>query len=69
MQIALFLETPENRIQRSGTDQISVPPKLLDHAESENRLLRCVVEEVHPDQTGVEIAIVEFIHSIRLRLP
>ena len=50
-----------------------MPRQLLDHAQTEDRLLDGVMQHVQPDQAGVEVAVLanspsNFVFDIRLRL-
>ena len=56
-QVALPLHAVQDRIQRAGAQPIAVPAQLVDHRLAEDRALRGVMENVEPDQSGVEIAI------------
>jgi hypothetical protein len=43
----------QKRVERSGTDPVTVPCQLFGHAESKDRFFDGVVQHVKPDQAGV----------------
>src|ERR1035441_5566134 len=56
-EIALLLQPVEQGIQTAWADPVAVPRQFLDHAEPENGFFRGVMQDVQPDQAGVEIAV------------
>src|ERR1700730_1289011 len=56
-QVPLLFKPLEERIQAPWTDAVAVPGKLLDHAQAEHRPLNCMMKNVEPDQTRVQIPV------------
>jgi hypothetical protein len=56
----------QNRVHGSRADPVFVPRQLLDHAQSKNRLLAGVVQDVEADEAGVQVAVVVVRHSKRI---
>jgi hypothetical protein len=57
-EVSLLFQPVQDWVQSSRTDPISVPCKLLDHAEAENRFLGRVMQDVEADKAGVQVAVV-----------
>lgn len=53
-QIAFAFEAVKERIEGSGAQPVAVPSEFLDDSQSENRLLRRVVEDVEADKSGID---------------
>ena len=49
------LEAMEQGIQGAWTDAIAVVGEFLHHREAEDRLVRCVDQDVYPDEAGEEL--------------
>jgi hypothetical protein len=47
----------KDRIERSCAQPITVPAQLVDHRLAEDRPFGRVMQDVQPDQPGVEVAI------------
>jgi hypothetical protein len=56
-QQASTFHTVQERVQRAGTDPISVVPELLHHRESEDILVSCVNEHMNPNETGEQLSL------------
>src|SRR5579872_7124214 len=56
-QIALLFEPVQQRIKTPGANAVTMPGKLFDHPETEDGLFDGVVQDVQPDEAGVEIAV------------
>ena len=67
-QIALLFETLEQRIQAARADAVAVARELFDHAQAEYGLLHRVMENMEPDEAGIEEAVGgRFILGFRFR--
>ena len=58
-EITLLLEVVEQGIKAAGADAVAVARKLFDHAEAEDGFFGGVVEDVEPDEAGIQVAIGE----------
>src|SRR4051794_29213850 len=52
------LHPVKHRIKTAGADAVSMARKLLDHTEPEYWAFHCVMQDVQPDQAGVQLTIV-----------
>jgi hypothetical protein len=50
-----MLQVVQDRIKGPRTYFVSMPPQFLHDAEAEDRALNRMMEDVHPDQSGVEV--------------
>src|SRR5580700_6077556 len=56
-QVPFLFKALEERIQAPWADAVAVAGKLLDHAQAEHWPLNCMMQNVEPDQSGVQIAV------------
>jgi hypothetical protein len=47
-------------IKSAGAQTIAVPRQLFDHLQPKDRLLRCVIKHMQPNQAGVKLAMIGF---------
>jgi hypothetical protein len=66
-QQPFLLQAVNDGIEGTGAQSIPVPGKFLNHAETKNRLLTCVVKDVEPDQPRVQTLIGGFAFHIEYR--
>lgn len=52
-EVALLFEPVQHGIQGASTEIVTVPPQFLDHCKAVNRLLRCMVQDMQPNQAGI----------------
>src|SRR5688572_27599006 len=58
LEVALGFEAVQDGIQRARTDLIAMPGQLFDHAEAEDVSLSGVMEDVKPNQSGIQVSVV-----------
>lgn len=56
-----LLKTMQDRIEGARAHLVAVPSQLLDHRKPVDRLMRRMVQNVQPDQAGVEKSIISHI--------
>ena len=66
-QVALLLQPVKQRIQAARADPVAVPPQFFDHAEPEDGLFDGVMQDVQPNQAGVQIAVGQQAIDFRFR--
>jgi hypothetical protein len=49
-QVPTFLETVEDRVQRTRAELVTVPPELFDDSQAEDRFMDRVVKNMEADQ-------------------
>src|SRR5258708_37846185 len=62
-QVASLFEAMKNRIQRSGTDFVSVSRQLPGHSSPKNRLFSCMMQNMQANHSRIEVAVFTHIDS------
>ena len=52
-------------IQRASAQFIAMPAQFLDHSQAINRLLHGMVQDVKPDEAGVQFAMIGLMRYFR----
>jgi hypothetical protein len=63
-EIAFLLQAMQQWIYRARADFVAMASKLFNHPEADQRLLRCVVENVQPDKNVDKLAMVRLLRFL-----